>query len=344
MHISTYHDCNYSLNRLSLRVFEILPITDKKSALVTLAIGKDYLESWEKFALPSWIQYCKKYGIGLFVEDQNLDRDEFPKKKQWQKLLLGAKLLELEPDLSTFCYLDTDILINPYSPDIFSFHSSGKISLVSSINQLPFDRSLILRRVAFFRKKFIDSTYPLDSALFITNSEMYNYHKVSVQPDYACTGLIMCDASAAPFLKEIFYKYKMPVESITDGGEEPLVNYEIQSNMPVNWLDYKFQAQWIYEIAWNYPFLYMKNNRKFSAECIRISLMNNYFLHFSGSWSEGHDWENPNIFNSKFWNSTLHEFYDYMSIPVYGKPVGKLLPGKKDYGLLRFFKKKLNFF
>ncbi len=324
-------------------MIEILPLTDKKTALVTLAIGKDYLNSWEKFALPSWVQYCKKHGIGLFVEDKNLDIDDFPKKKQWQKLLLGAKLLELEPDLNLFCYLDTDILINPFAPDIFSFHSSGKISLVSSINRLPFDRSLILRRVAFFRKNFIDSNYPLDSALFISNSEMYNYHKVPVQPDYACTGVIMCDAYAALFLKEIFYKYKMPFESITDGGEEPLVNYEIQSNMPVNWLDYKFQAQWIYEIAWNYPFLYMENNPKASAKCIRTSLMNNYFLHFSGSWSEGHDWENPYIFKSKLWNEALNRFYDYLSTPVYGKPAGKLLPRKKVFRPIRFLKKFIFF-
>ena len=128
-------------------------------------------------------------------------------------------------------------------------------------------------------------------------------------------------------LKSIFEKYKPPFISITDGGEEPYVNFELQRNCSINWLNYKFQAQWLYEMAANYPFLYLElNNSKLFAKCIRASLLNNYFLHFSGSWSEGSDWENKKIFRSKKWNGVLSGYYDYLKQPVYGRPVGKIIP------------------
>ena len=51
-----------------------------------------------------------------------------------------------------------------------------------------------------------------------------------------------------------------------------------------------FVAQWVFEMSNYYPFLYSKeyrNNYDLISACIDSSLMNNYFLHFAGSWYEG---------------------------------------------------------
>ena len=327
---------------LQFPMIEILPVSKNKTAIVTLVIGKSYKDLWSSFAFKNWESYCLKYGIGLYIEDQDLDGGINPKKKQWQKLLLGDSLLKISPQVETICYLDSDILINPFAPNIFESHIPNTMALVSSIYNLPFDRELVLRRIAYFRRNFVSSNYPLDSALFISNKDMYAYHNFSEQPDYACTGVIMFDSKDSNVLKSIFEKYKPPFISITDGGEEPYVNFELQRNCSINWLNYKFQAQWLYEMAANYPFLYLElNNSKLFAKCIRASLLNNYFLHFSGSWSEGSDWENKKIFRSKKWNGVLSGYYDYLKQPVYGRPVGKIMPKlrkrKRVYSWLKNF-------
>jgi hypothetical protein len=323
-------------------MIEILPITDNKTVIVTLVVGKSYEDLWTRFAAENWKSYCIKHGIGLYIENKDLDCEPQPKKKQWQKLLLGDSILKINPSIQLICYLDSDILINPHSPNIFDFHISNTIGLVSSINNLPFKREIVLRRIAFFRKNFVSSNYPLDSALFISNKDMYAYHNFVEQPDYACTGVIMFESKNSNFLKSIFEKYKLPLTSITDGGEEPFVNYELQKNFSINWLDYKFQAQWLYEMALNYPFLYLElYNSKLFAKCIQATLLNNYFLHFSGSWSEGSDWQNRKIFKLKKWNRILSSYYEYLKQPVFGKPVGKITPKLKRLYRVNFLIKNL---
>lgn len=310
---------------------EILPLSDAKTAIVTLAIGDGYLEAWEKSSMPSWIAYCKKNGIGLFVETEDLDFADVPKKKQWQKLLLGSTLERMQPDTKLVCYIDTDVLINEYAPNIFDSHKPGTVGLISQFRDLPLDRLHSLRRVAYFRKNYVSDNYPLDSALFMDNEALYRFQDFEPQEDFACSGVILFETgNVSKFMKTIFERYQMPLKSITDGGEEAHVNFELQSNFKINWLEYKFQALWLYEMAWKYPFLYIEqSDDELLAKCIRASLMGNYFLHFSGSWNEGDHWENPFIFESHEWNKILREFFEYLKMPVTGRPVGKILPKYK---------------
>ena len=77
-------------------MLEIVPPTSSNTAIVTLAIGSEYEKSWQRHALPGWLEYCKKNGIGLYVQTENLDTSENPKKKQWQKLLFYLMLVERE--------------------------------------------------------------------------------------------------------------------------------------------------------------------------------------------------------------------------------------------------------
>jgi hypothetical protein len=310
---------------------QILPLSAAKTAIVTLAIGGGYLEAWEKSSKPSWIAYCEKNGIGLFVETDDLDFADVPKKKQWQKLLLGSTLEQIHPDTKLICYIDTDVLINEYAPNIFESHKPGTVGLISQFKDLPLDRLHSLRRVAYFRRNYVSDNYPLDSALFMDNEALYKYQDFQPQEDFACSGVILFETgTVSEFMEAMFKRYQMPLKSITDGGEEAHVNFELQSNFEINWLEYKFQALWLYEMAWKYPFLYLEQgDPELMAKCIRASLMGNYFLHFSGSWNEGDHWENPLIFESSEWNKILREFFEYLKIPVTGKPVGKILPKYK---------------
>tara|TARA_B100000953_G_C17670103_1_gene308442 strand:- start:64 stop:480 length:417 start_codon:yes stop_codon:yes gene_type:complete len=130
-------------------------------------------------------------------------------------------------------------------------------------------------------------------------------------------------------LEELFFKYTSNVKSIDD--DQTILNYEFQNYGKIKWLNYKFQAMWIYEIAEKYPFLYQDiNNKEISKKCIRASLKQNYFLHFAGSW-ECHIYKDESIMNDNFL-AELQDFDDYLQSPVTGEPVGSILP--KDSQML----------
>ena len=297
--------------------------------IATVAIGEKHSKEFQTYILPSWVMYCEKYDLGLVVFESDLiDKSHYKwKKSNWHRLLMGSKLKKL--NANNVCYLDTDILINPLSPNVFDFHDDEKISVVSQ-TKLPFEHSKVLRKIAFFRNRYLSSDYPLDSALFISREGFYKYHKFPVQQDVFCSGFFIFNVSLfSDIMEKWFFKYPSDVETITNGGDEPVLNYEFQNHGKIKWLDYKFQALWNYEMAWKYPFLYQNGKVKdeITRKCIEASLFTNYFLHFAGSWYESDMWKNDLIFNSSV-SKEFDGFYKYTKIPVTGKPAGMVKPDK----------------
>ena len=102
---------------------------DTRNAIVTIAIGDRYYNEWEKYAKPSWVLYCERYDLGLLVVKNDLIKKEHKswKKPTWQKLLIGSSVKNMDINISNICYLDTDIIINPLSPNIFNYHDKKSI-------------------------------------------------------------------------------------------------------------------------------------------------------------------------------------------------------------------------
>ena len=271
--------------------------------IATIAIGKKHLSDWKKFALPTWLLYCKKNNISLvcFEKDLIAKTDLNWKKPTWQKLLIGQMLQKSR--YVNVCYLDTDILINYINaPNIFQKYENSKIGLVSEIKNLPFDLEQTKRRLALLRNTFYNKKYPLDSSLFMSIKNLYKYHGFPNQNNYACAGLFVFNIkNHSQTLSKIFYKYTNKFKTITGGGDEPVVNYEILRLKKTYWFDYKFQALWMYEVSRNYPFLFSKNfsTKKLIKYCIENTLFENYFLHFAGSWPESQMWKQKGILFEK---------------------------------------------
>ncbi|AXE61725.1 glycosyltransferase [Candidatus Thioglobus sp. NP1] len=293
--------------------------------IATVAIGENHFNEWQKFILPSWLLYCDKFDIGLVVFEKDLIQrsDSKWKKANWQRLLMGDKLQEI--NANNVCYLDTDIMINPSAPNIFELHDQEKLSVVSQ-TKTPYDHATVLRKIAFLRNRFLSSDYPLDSALFMNNEDYYRYHNFEPQEDIFCSGFFIFNVDKySNILKDWFYKYPSDVDTVTNGGDEPVINFEFQNYGKINWLDYKFQALWMYEMAEKYPFLYAEmNNEDLFIKCIQASLKQNFFLHFAGKW-EGNVYKNDSILDEKFLNE-LKNFDTYLKMPVTGKPVGPIYP------------------
>jgi hypothetical protein len=310
----------------------LIPPGKSGNVLATIAIGEQYLQPFMKYAYHTWEMYCRRHDLGLILFDDHLISTDHPKFKNpfWQKLLIPKVLNESNLQINDVCHLDTDILINPYSPNIFDGHDSTKVGLISQMKRLPYDRYEVLRRVAFLRNRYLSSTYPLDSILFASIEQLFEFSNLESQPDYACTGVfIFSPKHHADVITNFFNEFDDSVVTPDSGGEELHFNYLIQSKKLDEWLDYRFQAIWIYEVAWKYQFLYEEKFRKdfeLVRNCIQASLFANYFLHFAGPWHESLFWKQVSMFKDQESLSMFEDFAKYLEMPVTGKPKGSIKP------------------
>lgn len=306
-------------------MIEVVPLHGLGNAIVTLAVGDMYLENWEKNVSDGWIAYCKRHNLGLFIEEHSLDERNNAKKKQWQKLLVVERLAQKAPNVKTFCYLDSDIAINPQSRSIFDDIDSKKLNLVSQFKNMPFLVRRAQKMVSFHRHHFISKKYPLDSAIFMRPEEIFAFHGLPIFDDYACTGLIAGGTSQfARVFREIYEIYDKDVNSIT-GGDEPILNYEFLSRFEINWLPYEYQALWLFEMALNYPFLYSKEkiDSELVRKCVDAVLSRVSFLHFAGSWYESDLIHVGNFLQNAEY---LKALMDYLKVEPRGEPQGLIRP------------------
>ena len=301
-----------------------------QNVIATVAIGDPCFGAWEEYALPTWRRYCERHDLGLIAFDDHLISEESKiwKKPTWQKMLVGQHVGRELPTVRNVCILDTDILINHMAPNVFDSHDPETIGLVSVRKNLPYPRDQVLRRLAFLRNKYYDKKYPLDSALFISLERLYEMHGLPVQDDETCTGFIMFNVdNHSDLMSEWFGKYDRELISITGGGEQTHVNYEIQNWGKVSWMDYRFQALWTYEMPWKYPFLYSSGGQEtLVRDCIEASLFSNYFLHFAGSWHESEMWTAVRVLDTEDSRDTFVGFSEYEQVPLTGEPVGAIKP------------------
>lgn len=316
---------------LNFNSFKVIKTSKSGNYLVTIAIGTEYEQRFSKNSLESWKKYAEINDLGIIVFYDHIIDQSHPKWKKptWQKLLIGKTLSESGYRIKYVCYLDTDIIINPFSPNIFDYHKSKKISVVSLRKDLPFSYDKTLKKLALLRRKFIDSKYPLDSALFASLKTLYEYQKLPVQSDEFCAGLLMFDpGDFATEMQQWFNLYDKSVGSITSGGDQTHLNYHILSLNIANFLDYEFQAIWAFEAANYYPFLFVDgfNNKALYNECIQSTLMRVNFLHFAGSWTESSTFS-LNKFSLDFiYLELFREYQEFLKVEPLGKPIGKILP------------------
>ena len=309
----------------------MIPPGKSGNVLATIAIGEQYLQPFMKYAYHTWEMYCRRHDLGLILFDEDLISPDHPKWKKatWQKYLIGDAVAKSNLQIDNICYVDTDVLISPIAPNIFEFHKQTKISVISTRTGLPFDHIELCRRLAFARNRHYSEDYPLDSSLFITLKDIYALIEAPPQEDYACSGVFVFGLKKHyELFRNFFFEFDSSVFSPTSGGDQTHFNYLVQSNNLQQWLDYRFQAQWTYEMAWKYPFLYSKfrDDHQVIKSCIEASLFSNYFLHFAGSWYESEMWEQVKVLDTPESLEMFRAFDEYMKVPVYGKPLGAIKP------------------
>lgn len=310
----------------------LIPPGPSGNIIASIAIGGSFFQTWHDKAYPNWRGYCERHGLGLVIFDTNLNPAD-AKSFQWQKLLMGTMIRKELPQVKNVCHLDTDILISPSAPNIFDIYNPEQVALISQRYHLPYPSlEAVQRREAFLRHTCYSQEYPLDSILFASLDTLYGAYNLPPQADYACTGVFVFNLNNhADLFQSWFDKYRAEeVNSAGRAAEEAYLNYELLHWGKIQWLDYRYQALWVYEMAWKYPFLYhdYRDNLEIQTACVEASLFANHFLHFAGSWHESGVWKAIEVFRDPAQKKRFAEFAAYENTPVTGHPKGEILPRK----------------
>ncbi len=134
-------------------------MTKFKSAIVTIAIGNQYLKFYNKYFRPSHEAFAKKIDVPLIVIDNHIDETELGTSRHpaWQKLNIFKSPLTHEFD--QLCWIDADMYITD-----------------SSLN--PFDL-VDINNWAAVR----NNIYNLDSYR-VSDLELYKFCPSTNMPDY----------------------------------------------------------------------------------------------------------------------------------------------------------------
>lgn len=302
------------------------------NCIFTVCIGEEYLERWERISLPFWNIYCERNSLTLAALTEPYTDPE-GKRADWQKLLCGKAIKDSKLEVSNICFVDYDIVPNPFSPDVFKSYNPSKIGFVSQRTNIPY-RNIeeLLKLIAFYRNRSSQGRYPLDSYLFATPERIFKDNGLPPHKDYGCGGLFVFNIEKhSNLFEKAFLNNGKQALTVSNPGEEVVLNHCIQGSEECQWLDYSWQTLWWYEMPWNYPWLYDHDKRTSTntQNAIMSTLMRTNFLHFVGSW-EKWAWEEVTSLNNKDALDQLENFSDYKRHDACSPNLGLIFPGSPD--------------
>ena len=252
----------------------------KVKALVTLAIGEDYLRMWEAYYKPSLEKYAEKHGYDLFVIDDYLDATPRGPERtpHWQKLLI----LE-HPEFRQYehvVWIDADININFHHAPCIVDHAGDTDALgLVSHNQAYVNDELWTNRW--------HRAHQLGGGIFERPhgpSPVERYREAGLPDDVddmVNTGvMVLQPAKHAEFLRWI---YDTCDENPYSANEQMSLSYHIFRQGLFQPLDPRFNRTWSEEMVQNYPFLMNNLTREIQpvmALCVTAAWLNTWFLHF----------------------------------------------------------------
>lgn len=268
-----------------------------KKAIVTLIVGKRYKANFNKYCQSLWSLYAKKHGFDLIVIDDYLDNSPRAQSRSvaWQKCLILS-----HPDVQKYdqvVWVDSDIMINPCSPDICANVPIEKIGVVDEYaSPSREEHSSYRERVHdYWSRQNIKFLSSLNATQFHQDFGLEGNFESIVQ-----TGtMVLSPVHHQKLLEHVYYDYEDKGKAYYNYEMRPL-SYEILKNDLAFWLDPKFNQLWILLKQFHYPFLESHHNSMNKAaikvlkkinlarvalnkKCVTTAFMNNYFLHFAAT-------------------------------------------------------------
>ncbi|WP_293125597.1 hypothetical protein [Microcoleus sp. bin38.metabat.b11b12b14.051] len=267
-------------------------------AIVTLTIGKRYLENWQNLCQPNWQKYADRHGYDIICISSPLDDSERAQNRSpcWQKcLILGEESVQ---KYDRVVWVDADVLINwANAPCI--------------VEGVPVDRVGAAAEWATPNEQLsTEARERLFETWGITDEkdERGTYVKYGIPGEFdriVQDGIMVLSPSHhRSILEKVYHECEE-----TGFGEMPWLSYELLKADRVQWIDPRFSTVWNVHKALYYPFLLPKPQTESSllarakskllakgvpprlvdkraSECATTALMNTFFLHFAGTAGE----------------------------------------------------------
>lgn len=264
-----------------------------KKAIVTIARGKRFERMADKYCRTNWQYYADKYGYDLVIIDKNLDEKD-PRCAAWQKCLVLSQ--DWSKDYDRIVWIDTDIIINPNSPDICE---DVPIEKIGAVDEFSFPSVSEYKTALSRMYKHWDNLGYNPSINFGAKNYYKNYGIECDFKEVVQTGVMVFNPKLhKEVLEHVYYSYE---EKGLNYEMRPL-SYEIIKNGFAHWLDNKFNMHIQFLKALHYPYLLdlgldkpsFINKNEILKLNIQAMFANSYFLHFTGATNEMKylDWNN----------------------------------------------------
>jgi len=256
-----------------------------KQALVTLVLGRQYLETFNTWFRPGWERYCSIHGLDLIVIDQPLDVSPRAQNRSpaWQKCLIHRF-----PAVSRYeqvAWVDADIRIRPSSPNIFANLAPDMIGAVNAYaTPTKEDHDMALQKVY--------QQYDKLGARYVRNLTPQEFHgHFGLEAPYdgvVQTGVMVFSPQVhGEVFQKTYDSYEDKGDAIWNHEMRPL-SYEILKAGAIQWISPKFNMSWYFYQEFFYPFLFevesatLDSTLRLRRECLKCAFQNNYYLHFVG--------------------------------------------------------------
>jgi hypothetical protein len=229
-----------------------------KILILTLCIGRKYLDQYELLFYSSQKNYCHRHGYDFLVLTEFLSPITHPDAISFNKALVFCQ--EISKKYEWVVFIDADIYITPHAPPIGGGLSNfSRIAMVDEYCQ----PSRVQRLVVQSRMGWENSA-----------SEYYGLAGFKLETRHVFnTGVIAArPAVYSSFFQELFIKYAL--QSINHPRrfhfEQSAIGYEVQVSNQHEFLDSKFNALW--------------NIHRLSDITLTLEKFcsQNYFVHFAG--------------------------------------------------------------
>lgn len=256
-----------------------------KKALVTIAVGKRFEKMVRNYCLTNWKLYAEKYDYELIIIDKALDEND-TRCVAWQKCLVLSQ--DWSKKYDRIVWLDTDIVINPNSPDVIDGVPEDKIGAVDEFS-FPTKQEYEIALSRMYKHWENLGYNPV-----INYGGPAYYKSYGIECDFeevVQTGVMVFNPKLhREVLEHIYYNYE-------DRGlnyEMRPMSYEIIKNNLQHWIDKRFNMHIQFLKALYYPYLLELDTQKPSWMCkkeilklnIEAIFKNSYFLHFTGATHE----------------------------------------------------------
>lgn len=248
-----------------------------REAIVTLAIGADYAERFERDCRANWTAYAIRHGFDLIVITDPLDSSERARNRSpaWQKcLVLGARDVA---DYDRVVWVDSDICINPAAPSILDGVPPERIGAIDEHRfPTPEARQAILDVIVSVAPESGEA----DKRFWQAWRDPGTWHRYvglpSGQSHIVQTGVLVLSPRHHRALLEHVYRTYEDQGGKTFNYEMRPLSHEIQAHGLHHWIDPRFNA-----LLW-WLFLHQNPGTDDLPRFVRENYRRSFFLHFAG--------------------------------------------------------------